>query len=218
MKESLNVVITGVGGQGNVLAARLLATAALKQGLEVTVGDVYGLTQRGGAVASHVRWTEGRPLPPLVPKRSLDVLVAFEPLEALRIQAQFGHARTSALVNDSPVMPIGVQAGRFPYPNREVLWALLSDMTGSLLRIAGSDAARDLGNVQALNTVMLGALCASGLTGFPTEVFEETIQDEVPQRFIELNLAAFRRGLALGRDGDSVSTNSNGGAARGAET
>ena len=218
MKGSTNIVITGVGGQGNVLAARLLATAALNQGLEVTVGDVYGLTQRGGAVASHVRWSDGHPLPPLVPERFLDVLVAFEPLEALRIQARFGHAGTSALVNESPIMPIGVQAGRYPYPDRGALWTLLSEMAGTLHRIAGSDAARALGNIQVLNTVMLGALCASGLTGIGTRVFEQTIQSELPQRFVALNLAAFRQGLALGRDGGSGSPKSKGSAAGGAES
>jgi indolepyruvate ferredoxin oxidoreductase beta subunit len=201
MKASTtNVVITGVGGQGNVLAARLLATAALEQGLEVTVGDVYGLTQRGGSVASHVRWTKGRPLPPLVPRGALDILVAFEPLEALRIQGQFGHLRTAALVNTAPVMPIGVQAGRFPYPDTDELWALLERMTGRCLGIEGSEAARSLGNIQALNTVMLGALCASGLTGFEADLFTRTIQNELPARFVDLNLEAFERGLALGRE------------------
>jgi len=201
MKASTtNVVITGVGGQGNVLAARLLATAALEQGLEVTVGDVYGLTQRGGSVASHVRWTEGRLLPPLVPRGALDILVAFEPLEALRIQSQFGHARTAALVNASPVMPIGVQAGRFSYPDAGELWLLLERMTGRCLRIEGSETARSLGNIQALNTVMLGALCGAGLTAFEADLFTRTIRRELPERFVDLNLEAFERGLALGRD------------------
>ena len=99
--ETVNVIITGVGGQGNVLAARLLADAALASGFEVTVGDVYGLTQRGGAVASHVRWTTGEPLPPLIPRNALDVLVAFEPMEAIRILTQFGCEKTAAIVNET---------------------------------------------------------------------------------------------------------------------
>jgi len=199
MKDSMNVVITGVGGQGNVLAARLLAAVALRRGLEVTVGDVYGLTQRGGSVASHVRWSEDRPLPPLVPTGALDVLVAFEPLEALRIQTQCGNRGTAALVNASPVMPIGVQSGRFPYPNEEDLWSLLDSMTGGLWRIAGSVAAREMGNLQVLNTVMLGALCASGLLDFEAAAFEEAIERELPARFVALNLEAFERGRELCR-------------------
>ncbi len=201
MNESTNVVITGVGGQGNVLAARLLATVALQQGMEVTVGDVYGLTQRGGAVASHVRWTPDRPVPPLVPTGNLDILVAFEPMEALRIQARYGHAETAALVNVSPVMPIGVQSGRFAYPDMAELWGLLGEMTGRLWRIHGSDAARDMGNLQVLNIVMLGALCESGLTGFAAEAFEDAIQREMRPALVPMNLESFRRGRSLPRHG-----------------
>ncbi len=197
MKGSMNVVITGVGGQGNVLAARLLATVALEQGLEVTVGDVYGLTQRGGAVTSHVRWSEDRLLPPLVPQGALDILVAFEPLEALRVQHRFGHTHTAALVDESAILPIGAQAGRFSYPDEKALWSLLTEATGTCQRVPGSHAARALGNIQVLNTVMLGALCGSGLTGFEAGAFEETLRNELPAGFIDLNLESFRTGLAL---------------------
>ncbi len=197
MKGSINVVITGVGGQGNVLAARLLATVALEQGLEVTVGDVYGLTQRGGSVASHVRWSEDRLPPPLVPQGALDILVAFEPLEALRVQCRFGHTKTAALVDESAILPIGAQAGRFSYPDERALWSLLAETTGTCQRVPGSHAARALGNIQVLNTVMLGALCGSGLTGFEAAAFEEVMQNELPARFIDLNLESFRTGLAL---------------------
>jgi Pyruvate/2-oxoacid:ferredoxin oxidoreductase gamma subunit len=130
--------------------------------------------------------------------------VAFEPLEALRILAEFGHEKTDALVNESPVMPIGVQAGRFPYPDEGALWSLLDEMTGNLFRIAGSDAAKKQGNIQVLNTVMLGALCASGLTGFEAEAFEETIRRELPGRFVDLNLSAFHQGMKLPANGKTA--------------
>ncbi|MFP4035926.1 MAG: 2-oxoacid:acceptor oxidoreductase family protein [Desulfobacteraceae bacterium] len=199
MKGLSNAVITGVGGQGNVLAARLLATVALEHGLEVTVGDVYGLTQRGGSVASHVRWTKHSLPPPLVPQGSLHILVAFEPLEALRVQVRHGNPATAALVNDASLLPIGAQAGRFSYPDETALWSLLDGMTGTCLKIAGSQAARDLGNIQVLNTVMLGALCGSGLTAFEAGAFRQVLRKELPARFIDLNLEAFDKGLELGR-------------------
>lgn len=197
METSANLIVTGVGGQGNVLAAKVLAGVALNRGFEVTVGDVYGLTQRGGSVASHVRWTKDRTLPPLVPKGTLDVLVAFEPLEALRIQAQFGHLGTVALVNDAPIMPLGVQAGRFSYPREDSLWSLLDEMTARLWRIPGSEVARNLGNIQVLNMVMLGALCGSGVVGFQAGAFEEVIHEELPQELRAINQEAFRQGLGL---------------------
>jgi indolepyruvate ferredoxin oxidoreductase beta subunit len=200
LQSPINLIITGVGGQGNVLAARLLATSVLSQGFEATVGDVYGLTQRGGSVASHVRWTSDNwPLPPLVPKDSLDILIAFEPMEALRILTQFGSAKTKAVVNVTPIMPIGVQAGRFAYPDPDDLESNLNKCTADLRLVKATEVARKLGNIQVLNLVMLGALLGTGFIGNGSEMFQETIRSNVPEKFIELNLEAFREGMRLTR-------------------
>ena len=196
----INLIITGVGGQGNVLAARLLASAILAEGLEATVGDVYGLTQRGGSVASHVRWTsESWPLPPLVPKDSLDILIAFEPMEGLRILTQFGNANTRAVVNATPIMPIGVQAGRFTYPHPDDLKNNLNNCAADLRLVEATDVARVIGNIQVLNLVMLGALSGSGFIGNDPDIFEATIKSMVPQKYIDMNLEAFHEGIKLTR-------------------
>jgi indolepyruvate ferredoxin oxidoreductase beta subunit len=193
----INLIITGVGGQGNILAARLLASVILSEGLEVTVGDVYGLTQRGGSVASHVRWTTGPPLPPLVPQDSLDLVLAFEPMEGLRILSQFGHAETKAIVNETPVTPIGVQAGRFRYPKMDDLFHRLEICTSEIRLVKATETARQLGNIQVLNLVMLGALLGSGFIGNGTALFKDTIQKILPQRHIKINLSAFEEGIRL---------------------
>ena len=195
MEESRNVIITGVGGQGNVLAARLLAAVALDEGYEATVGDVYGLTQRGGSVASHVRWTRGLPLPPLVPQQALDILVGFEPLEALRILTQFGKEDSVAIVNEVPIMPIGVQTGRFKYPDHGELRDGLRRLTKKLSLVNATEIAQNLGNVQALNIVMMGALFGAGFISLKAEGFEKAIETQVPKRFVSLNLTAFREGM-----------------------
>lgn len=197
MNISKNIIITGVGGQGNVLAARLLAVAALEAGMEVSVGDVYGLTQRGGSVASHVRWSTQRRLPPLVPKGKLDVLVAFEPMEALRMQTQYGRRDTVVLVNDEPVLPIGVQAGRFEYPDWQRLSEMINKISGRVWMVPGSRAARELGNIQVLNSIMIGSLLASGVTGLNQADFEAIIISQIPKKHASLNLKAFRRGREL---------------------
>jgi len=197
--NSTNVIITGVGGQGNVLAARLLASAALAEGHEVTVGDVYGLTQRGGSVASHVRWTKGVPLPPLIPRNSLNILVAFEPLEGLRVLSQFGNKETVAVVNDRPIMPIGVQAGRFAYPDIEQLREGLQDLTKELILAEGSLVAQKLGNIQILNLVMLGALFGSGFISLDAGGFEKTMDTAISKRHIDINRSAFQAGIELAR-------------------
>lgn len=193
----INLIITGVGGQGNVLSARLLAAVALEEGYEVTVGDVYGLSQRGGSVASHVRWTKGAPLPPLVPHHSLDVLLGLEPLEALRVLTQFGNEDTVALVNVTPVTPIGVQTGRFEYPDVSSLWEGLRKLTKALRLVDAKTIAQELGDPQVQNLVMLGALFGSGFIGLGFELLEKTVRSLIPERHLEMNLSACRRGRNL---------------------
>jgi len=190
-----NLIITGVGGQGNVLAARLVASVLLEEGYEVTVGDVYGLTQRGGSVASHVRWREKGTLPPLVPSRSLDILVAFEPLEALRVLSRYGNEKTAAVVNETPIMPIGVQTGRFHYPNLAELQEGLDLLTEKLLMIKATAIARELKQLQALNMVMLGALAGSGFTAIKRENFTRILHSYVPKKFVDINRKAFEMGI-----------------------
>lgn len=192
-----NLIITGVGGQGNILSAKVLAAAILAQGMEVTVGDVYGLSQRGGAVASHVRWHPDTALPPLVPQGKLDVLVAFEPMEGLRILEQFGSRDTVAVVNASPIPPIGVQAGRFVYPDYADLVKALGNNTRELIIVKATDAAITLGNIQILNIVMMGALYGTGHIGEGVDFFKEALRSSVRRKFVDLNLKAFAAGRKL---------------------
>lgn len=192
-----NLIITGVGGQGNILSAKVLAAAILSQGLEVTVGDVYGLSQRGGAVASHVRWQAESALPPLVPQGRLDVLVAFEPMEALRILEQFGSRETVAVVNTTPIPPIGVQAGRFAYPDPSDLLDAIKVSTRQLKLVKATDTALTLGSIQALNIVMMGALYGTGFIGDGIEYFEKALRSSVKSKFVDLNLKAFAAGREL---------------------
>jgi indolepyruvate ferredoxin oxidoreductase beta subunit len=195
--ESASVIITGVGGQGNVLAARLLASAVLEEGYEVTVGDVYGLTQRGGSVASHVRWTREKALPPLIPQESLDVLVAFEPLESLRVLCQYQNKDTVAVVNDTPLLPIGVLAGRLAYPDLPDLWDALQRLAKRIHIVQGTRLAQKVGDRRTLNMIMMGALYGSGFIPLKAALFEDTINALVPRRFREINLRAFRAGMDI---------------------
>jgi len=194
MKDPINMIITGVGGQGNVLAAKLFAAAALEDGWEVSVGDVYGLSQRGGSVASHIRCSRENTMPPLIPEGSLDLLLAFEPLEALRIQTQYGNMETSVVTNNQPVAPIGVQAGRFAYPDINEIHALLKNMSRQVFWIPGTEIAKDLGNIQLLNTVMTGALFAAGQVVFQAGLLEDQIHKTIPQGYVPKNIDAFRQG------------------------
>jgi len=189
-----NVILTGVGGQGNVLAARILASVALAEGYEVTVGDVYGITQRGGSVASHVRWIKGNPLPPSVPQHSLDVLLAFEPLEAVRVLKKYGSKETRVIVDDTPVIPIGAQIGRFDYPDPVDIKETLRHLANEVKIIKATSIAKETGNIQVLNMVMLGALCGSGFVPFELRAFENKVESFISKKFLRIDLDALRSG------------------------
>lgn len=194
INKTTNLIITGVGGQGNVLAARLLGIHIMASEYEVTVGDVYGLSQRGGSVASHVRWTAGESLPPLIPYHSLDVLVSFEPMEALRILSIYGCSKTKAIVNTQIIPPIGVQTGRFAYPDINKLKHQIKKLTNQLIFIDASEIAIKLGNLKVLNFIMLGALFQSGFIEIDCNSFHDTIQKEIDSRYNKINALAFNNG------------------------
>lgn len=192
---TFNLIITGVGGQGNVLAARLLGAALLAGGYEVAVGDVFGLAQRGGAVASHVRFGHGPPLAPLVPAGSLDIVLGFEPLEALRVLASFGRPGTLVLTNDRPVPPVGVLQGRVVYPPDDALFGAMAELAGRVVRLDAVSLAHQAGGPQSVNVVMLGALSGLGVLPLAPELLEAEL-GALPAHNREANRLAF----ALGRE------------------
>lgn len=196
----VNLIITGVGGQGNVLAARLLGSALLGAGYEVAVGDVFGLAQRGGAVASHVRFHHGSPLAPLVPRGEVDVVVGFEPLEALRVLAEYGWPGTLVLTNERAVPPIGVLQGKAEYPAADALFWQMGDLARAVVRFDAVTLAHEAGGAQSVNVVMLGALAGSAVLPLDPAALEAEVE-RLPARHREVNRRAFalgRRAVALG--------------------
>lgn len=191
-----NVIITGVGGQGNVLAARLLGAALLAEGFEVAVGDVFGLAQRGGAVESHVRFRESGPLPPLVVPGDLDLVVGFEPLEALRALCSHGSAATRVLTNDRPVPTTGSLMGRHDYPPSEEILAHLRSLAAEVRAFDAVSLAHEAGSAQALNLVMVGALVGAGLLPVTEARMRERMTALLPVRAASTNENAFALGLA----------------------
>ena len=113
----LNLIITGVGGQGNVLASQIIGRAAVQTGLKVTIGETFGLSQRGGSVMSHVRLSREKHYGPVIPPNKSHIIVGLEPLEALRILMEFGNENTVFIVNSRPVYPLNVISGEAIYPD-----------------------------------------------------------------------------------------------------
>ena len=118
-KDPYNIVITGVGGQGNVMASRVLANMLVRRGYKVTIGETFGMSQRGGSVMSHIRVSRTAVWSPQIPKGRADLIVAIEPLEAIRVLLDYGNPEVKVLVNMRPIYPVGVITGESDYPSEE---------------------------------------------------------------------------------------------------
>jgi indolepyruvate ferredoxin oxidoreductase beta subunit len=194
--KSYNLLVTGVGGQGTVVASDILAAVGLAGGYDVKKSDVLGLAVRGGSVISHIRWGD-TVSSPIVPEGHVDILVAFEILEGLRWLSQLRPGGT-VLVNQQRIFPVMVSAGLADYPSLADTEAALREATPNVYLVPGLDIAQELGNTRALNVVLLGAL--SGLIDVAPEIWVEAIRKRVPAKGADLNVEAFNRGRAvLGR-------------------
>jgi len=188
--EGINFVLVGVGGQGTILASDVLAELGLRLGFDVKKAEGHGMSQRGGSVTSHLRWSP-RVFSPIIPQGEADVLVAFEKLEAARFISQL-KPEGLALVNDYAIEPLSVQTSGVPYPGDEELHRLLAQITSRVYWVKGIEIAETLGNTRAANVVLLGAL--SALLGIDPEQWDAVLEMRVPAQHLELNRRAFRTG------------------------
>lgn len=195
--EPLDFMLAGVGGQGTILASDVLAEVGVQAGYDAKKAEVHGMAQRGGSVTSHVRWAE-KVYSPLIAPGEVDVLVAFEKLEALRYIG-FLRAGGMALINDQRIIPITVTTGGATYPEDERLRAALSKITENVRWVDGVGIAEELGNLRVANVVLLGTL--SAMLDMDEGIWLDVIEQRVPERFVDLNRQAFRRGRdAMGRE------------------
>jgi indolepyruvate ferredoxin oxidoreductase beta subunit len=193
MEKDLTFLISGVGGQGTVLASDILSDVGIFSGYDVKKSDILGLAVRGGAVVSHVRWAE-KVHTPVLEEGSADYLVGFEWLETLR-RISYVHPGGTVLVNDCRMDPISVSSGEAEYPPRDNILSQLRKAAKNVVVIPGLQTALDLKEARVLNIVMMGAL--GGLLKSEEKIWEEAIQKRVPKKFLDLNREAYRRGRAL---------------------
>jgi indolepyruvate ferredoxin oxidoreductase beta subunit len=196
MKDPVNLVISGVGGQGNVLIGGLLGQALVSSGYFVTTGETFGVSQRGGAVTSHLRISERRVYGPIIPDGESDVILGLEPLESLRALGQHGNPGVDTVTNLRPVHPINVLSGDAEYPPSEELRQLITELSHRAWFVDATDIALELGAAVLANTVMAGALVAADVVPLSREAFEGHLAEEMSGERLEMNLAAFERGLA----------------------
>lgn len=191
--KDIKFLISGVGGQGTVLASDILSDVGIFSGFDVKKSDILGLAVRGGAVVSHVRWAE-KVHTPVLEEGSADFLVGFEWLETLR-RTSYIHPSGTILVNDCRMDPISVSSGEADYPNREKILSQLQKSAAKVIVIPGLQTALDLGEARVLNIVMMGAL--AGLLNSDSGIWEDVVRNRVPKKMLNLNLEAYRRGRAL---------------------
>jgi len=185
--ETINVIFSGVGGQGILLASDVLADVTLRHGLDVKKSEVHGMSQRGGSVISQVRFGE-KIYSPLIPENRADAIVAFEKLEALRY---LNYLRPEGLliVNDYEIVPESIQYENVPYPHE--IEPLSSQKTHRVILHNFTRLATELGHVKVLNITMLGTLSVH--LPIPKDVWIRAIRARVPERFLELNLTALKK-------------------------
>jgi len=195
-KDPLNVIVTGVGGQGNVLVSQFMGRALVRAGYHVTIGETYGASQRGGAVMSHLRISRQAQYGPLIPAGQANVILGLEPVETLRVLAQYGNPAVTVITNSRPVYPLAVAIGAARYPTVDEIMTVLEELSSSAWLINATDIAVELGAPILANVVMVGALVGAGLLPLGPEEIELEFQESIPGDRLELNLKAFRRGLA----------------------
>lgn len=193
-KDPFNMIIGGVGGQGNVLASQILGEMLVSQGYVITVGETYGASQRGGAVMSHLRISAKDQFSPLIPEGQCDLLMALEPVEGLRILDQYGNPKVMTLLNTRPIHPIDVISGDATYPEVSKVIARIGELSRRVWALNATKVALEMGDPIFSNIVMLGALCAIEVLPISQKGFEAVIQDVLPSRLLDDNMRAFDRG------------------------
>ena len=193
MAKTTDVLIVGVGGQGVLLASRILSRVLTIEGFDVKVSEVHGMAQRGGSVHSMVRYGD-KIYSPLIAQGEADYILGFELLETLR-WAPYLSAEGCLIVNDQRIDPLPVAIGKQAYPSDVI--ERLTTISRHLTVVPAQQLAVEAGNVRAANLVLVGALARE--MPFVAETWKGVIRGSVPQKTVDINLKAFKLGLELDR-------------------
>lgn len=191
MSSKTSLVLTGVGGQGVITAANILSKATINADMNVYASEVHGMAQRGGSVICTVRI--GDIFGPLIASGNADAIISTEPIEALRY-IRYASKKTKVITDTNPVIPPTVSVGDEKYPSLEDVFKEISSRA-KLYKIDALKIAKDSGAIITKNIVMLGALAASDILPFKSNILLETIFDNVPQKYRRINEKAFNGGI-----------------------
>jgi len=193
--DPLNLVICGVGGQGNILLSRMVGRILTGKEYLVTIGETFGAAQRGGSVFSSLRISKRKHYGPLTQEGQAHVILSLEPLEALRVLTTFGNPDVITITNTEAIYPVGVLAKKFDYPDMEKLKAAIRELSRTSLFLNATALAMELKSPIVSNIVMLGALAGTKSIPISIEDVEEEIKKSFPASKVDLNLQAMRMGV-----------------------
>lgn len=196
--DPYNLIITGVGGQGNVMASRVLGNILSMKGYTVTIGETFGASQRGGSVMSHLRISSRGSFSPQVAKNRAHMIVALEPTEAIRVLAQYGNDNVGVLCNMRPIYSVGVISGEQDYPEESRIREWIGELSAQTWFIDATNTALEkMKNPIFGNIILLGALSATQTVPIDRDDFESVISKSVPNSKIDINMAAYDMGVEM---------------------
>ncbi len=187
----INCLLTGVGGQGTVLASKLISQCAMDTGFCVRTAETIGMAQRGGSVVSHVRI--GETFSPLIPFLSADIIIAFEPAEAVRVLPYLKEGGT-VIVSDKAIQPVSASLSGKGYDVITML-DFLKENAGQVVVLDANNIAKECGSSKVLNVALIGAAVASGKLNIDEGQMLCTIKKVIPEKFMDMNILAFKLGM-----------------------
>ena len=193
-QKPFNIVVCGVGGQGNILISRLIGRILTDQGYTVSIGETFGAAQRGGSVFSCLRVSKERLYGPIIPDGQANVIISLEPMEALRQLKTLGNPDVMVLTNTKTVNPVQVTIGEQTYPDFDQLKSAIADLSKQAWFIPATDIAMEIGAPIIANIVMLGALVGSGAMEISLDEAESEVRATIPESKHDINLKALKKG------------------------
>lgn len=188
MSDTKSIMIVGVGGQGTLLASRILGNLLIKKGYDVKMSEVHGMAQRGGSVVTYVRYGTSV-ASPIVSIGEADIILAFEELEALR-WAEYIKKDGKIIMNKQVIEPMPVITGAMEYP--EKISEKIRAFSSNVLEVDALSLALKAGNAKAVNVALIGVMAKS--TDFSQEEWLDAIKETVPEKFVDVNIKAFNEG------------------------
>lgn len=189
-----NIYISGVGGQGIIKTSIIMGESAMKSNWSVVVGEIHGMSQRGGVVSTQMKIGDSHS--PLIEEGKANLLLAFEPLEALRAINMI-NKDSYVVMNTAPIYPFNIRQSEHPYPELSIITDELQSNAQKVIALDADGIAKKAGHILATNMVLLGA--AAAVTDFPLDkdILLESMKNNLPEKSIPINLEAFEEGFSF---------------------